>query len=269
MFFPELISNNQVISFVDENFSFKIADLSKISIFQQISNQIGDVVERLKKCIFLKDVTNDTATIKIDEGLSYVFIFNVPKDRSNESLLKDFNLNSTQIERFYKNNDWWYLVLKADQWKASESYFTKYKFEMKSSEEIIKKIKQKIQMLNYQKEAVDLKADSPQVENNKKTEQNSSRKNSEAFSWRKLSKDVSCKRDSIYSNYNSQDGKKGFRQNNSDSKRLRLNSEGNSIRKQSNYQGRKFSNHDNGQGLEELEIDLTNIKYSLNSKTLN
>lgn len=119
-----------------------------------------------------------------------------------------------------------------------------------------------VSLHNYHKETGDLKVRSEKDVANKhwKTKVRSET-GSESFSWRKKSNDTN---NVLSSGYNSHDKSSNYSRHNDSGnfKRERFNSEGNNKLASNNR-----SNYTNTNELEEIEIDVTNLKYSLTSKS--
>jgi hypothetical protein len=150
-----------------------------------------------------------------------------------EDMEKLFNVTSSNYIRLYKKSLFWTMVFESDVPAKIITALKEanIKYDILSKAELLKNINKHILQHNYTKDSNNLKAG------------RSDKKSIDNSSWRKGS---NCS-----SNPSSDKKDNSF-------KRDRFNSEGNN---HNAYTNNRFDD-----GVQEIEIDMNNIKYSLNSK---
>jgi len=263
-------------------------DIAKLSIKKE------DVQEIIKQKNFFKlSEDGETAILEIKNNFNIISVLNIPQNYSTEDIVKEFNLNPNI--KILKRSLFWHLSGEFTKEELNELFVkiskcsfqteNKIKHDLVTKTQIIQNILRQIHLNIYQKETSDLKGKNSEKSTNGNANQKTKEKtnpnisgsksnnSNEAFSWRKKSNDQSSNGNNGSDTKSKDQEKKNYQnykdntnnKSNNNFKRERFNSEGNATSKFSqnaNYN----SNLNNGTKLEEIEIDMSNIKYTLNIK---
>ena len=233
----------------------------------EITNYIQNKEELIsilqKYCEFF-NFSEDKETIQynLPEGMTVFSILNIPPKLSKEEVKNHIELINLQYNRLYKKGFYWILstvdkeTIICVQNSLREMIFdeVRIKYFHHNKNQILKMMKDKIDKNSYQKDAKYLGINnySGYYKNNYKKSKGSD-SDLDSFPWRKGSG----------GNKSSFDyGEKPYRKGNYYKyKRNRFNS-GDDGKKYNNYYKNYYSNNSN----QELEIDISKLKYSLNIK---
>ena len=263
---PENFENSKISTISNEQLSIKITDLleqKEINKYFQSKDQLIPIIE--KYCEFF-EFSEDKETIKyiLPEGMTVFSILNIPYKLNKEEVKNHIELINLQYNRLYRKGFYWILstidkeTVICVQNSLRELIFDeiRIKYIHNNKNQILKNMKDKMEKNSYQKDVKYLGI------NNNKYSKNSykgsgSDSESDAFSWRKGSGGTKSSFDS---------GEKPFKKNNYYKyKRNRFNSDNDGKKyKNNNYYQNYGSNNSNKSS--EIEIDISNLKYSLNIK---
>lgn len=260
---PESIEGSKLAEYLNEHFTYKISDLLKESEILSIYETKEKLIEGLSKYPFLK-ISEDKETISyiIDEKISVFKIQYFPMNLSKMEIASKLEIFDLKYDRFYKRNIYWLLVTNDKETQICvknslrELYIEdiKIKFENYSYNQLLKNMKEGIEKLTYKNEVKNLCVSPKDKRKNSNFSSGSNNKSnyyknrpsniSDHFSWRKGSNISSGKKyDNKYYNKS-----KKFNY-----KRSRFNSD-----PDNRYKNAAFD--------EELEIDVSSLKYPLNIK---
>ena len=212
-----------------------------------------------KYCEFFS-LSEDKESVKyiLPEGMTVFSILNIPPKYNKEEVKNDIELINLQYNRLYKNGFYWILsttdkeTIICVQNSLRELIFdeVRIKFIHHNKNQILKNMKDKLDKNSYQKDTKYLGINNGYGKNKYKKGQGFDDGN-DAFSWRKGSNKSSF-------DYSEKYYKKGGYYK---YKRNRFNS-GDDWKKNKNYQYQNYYNKNN----QEIEIDISNLKYDLNIK---
>ncbi len=199
----------------------------------------------------------------LPEGMTVFSILNIPPKLNKEEVKNHIELINLQYNRLYKKGFYWILstidkeTVICVQNSLRELIFdeVRIKYIHNNKSQILKMMKDKIDKNTYQKESKYLGINNNGYSKNNYNKPKVSDSDSDPFSWRKGSGGGKSSFD-----YN----EKIYKKNNYYKyKRNRFNS-GDDGKKYNNYYYKNYySNNSNNQ---EIEIDISNLKYSLNIK---
>ncbi len=201
-----------------------------------------DSIESVKKCNFLQYNESNEIVTYIENAINSIYIYENSPEENTIKLILSIQNEKIKFNRYYKRGDGKWVFVIEDNQKDFENKLNELKIKLyqltKSSI---------INTIIYNKESTNLKA---------KRKGSDYSNNNNNNSWRKYSNHSGSKKNSFDSyrsngSYNKQNYRKKY-------KRERFNSEGNS-----NW-GYKSYNYGFRNQYEEIEIDISKIKYSLN-----
>ena len=258
---PENFENSTIISITNEQLSIKISDLlNQPEISKYISSK-DDLISLIEKYCEFFVLSEDKESVKYElpEGMTVFSILNIPPKYNKEEVKNDIELINLQYNRLYKKGFYWILstidkeTIICVQNSLRELIFDemRIKFIHNNKNQILKSMKDKLDKNSYQKDTKYLGI------NNGYGKKNYPKKDSgdDAFSWRKGSNGNKSSFD-----YGEKPYKKGGYYK---YKRNRFNS-GDDGRKYKNYY--KYQNYYNNNNNQEIEIDISNLKYPLTIK---
>ena len=238
-------------------------------------------------CEFMK-VSEDNKTLEYDlpENMTVFNILNIPLKMSKEEVKKNIELINLQYNRLYKRGFYWVLstvdkeTVICMQNSLHDLHFdeSKVKYDLNYRNQIFRAMKDQVEKTVYQKEAKNLGIPRGNNKNNNYKTKGSDA-DSEAFSWRK----GSCEGKSSFDVNEKQNYKKNnnyYNKNNNQKKRNRFNSD-NAAQKYNNYENNYNSNHNyynnnynnnyynnyrSNNNNNEIEIDISNLKYPIHIK---
>jgi hypothetical protein len=194
---PENLESSKVISLLNENLSFKLDDFLNLKEVVKLTNKKDELISFLRQLSFIK-IEGESAQIHLPENFVYFSIMNFPQKMTKLDVIKSLELENVKYDRIYKKSLFWCLVTDVEatvrylenKIKSLKFEENSLKYDLVNKASLLKTITKQINNANYQKEANELKADTTS-NSSKKWEKkgDSSRHNSEAFSWRKKSND--------------------------------------------------------------------------------
>jgi len=264
---PENFENSKISTISNEQLSIKISDLleqKEINKYFQSKEQLIPMIE--KYCEFF-EFSEDKSTIKyiLPEGMTVFSILNIPYKLNKEEVKNHIELINLQYNRLYRKGFYWILstidkeTVICVQNSLRELIFdeVRIKYIHNNKNQILKSMKDKMEKNSYQRDVKYLG-----INNNSGYSKNiykgkGSDSDLDAFSWRKGSGGTKSSFDS---------GERPFKKNNYYKyKRNRFNSDNDGKKyKNNNYYQNYGSNNSNKSN--EIEIDISNLKYSLNIK---
>ena len=263
---PENFENSKISSISNDQFFIKIDDLllqKEITTYIHTKEKLIEIFE--KYCEFFK-FSEDKEKVQyiLPDGMTVFSILNIPHKLNKEEVKHHIELINLQYNRLYKKGFYWFLstidkeTVICVQNSLRELIFdeVRIKYIHNNKNQILKSMKDKMDKNLYQKDAKYL------GENNKNNYKKgkASDSDSDAFSWRKGSGGSKSSFDY---------GEKPYKKNNyyNKYKRNRFNSD-NDRKKYNNYYKNYGSNSSNNSinSNQELEIDISSLKYSLSIK---
>ena len=266
---PENFENSKISSISNDQLSLKVSDLlqqKEITKYIQSKEELIQIFE--KYCEFFK-FSEDKEKIQyiLPEGMTVFSILNIPPKLNKEEVKNHIELINLQYNRLYKKGFYWILstidkeTVICVQNSLRELIFdeVRIKYIHNNKNQILKSMKDKMDKNIYQKESKYLGINnSNNYSKNNYKKGKASDSDSDAFSWRKGSGGSKSSFDY---------GEKPYKKNNyyNKYKRKRFNSD-NDGKKSKNYYQNYGSNNSINNSNQEIEIDISNLKYSLNIK---
>ena len=251
---PENFENSKIITITNEQLSIKISDLlNQPQISKYITNK-EELISLIEKYCEFFTLSEDKEKVEynLPEGMTVFSILNIPPKCNKEEVKNHIELINLQYNRLYKKGFYWILstidkeTIICVQNSLRELIFdeVRIKFIHNNKNQIMKLMKDKLDKNSYQKDTKYLGINNGYIKKNKILD------GEDAFSWRKGSNKSSF-------DYGDKYYKKGYYKY----KRNRFNS-GDDGKKYKYY---KYNNnyYNNNQ---EIEIDISNLKYPLNIK---
>ena len=262
MLYPESLEQfSKVISILNEDFTFKGEDLyslkevsklfstkellyAYLTHLSKMSNPIIKINEDYTKCEIL-----------ISDKLMYYQFINIPPDYNSERVKLLLDLKDEDILRLYKSSIFWVLISDKEEFnnKFEKTLGTitvdkeekKLKYNITSAYTIKKMAKKAIEKRLNSKESDNL---------NNNTIKTSSKKSDDSMSWRKKSDEQDDLGYGYSTNYNNYGNKR----------RQRFKSDPNEHQGYDYYNKKKYFNkYDNQKDIEELKIELDEVKYPI------
>ena len=252
---PENFENSKIISITNEQLSIKISDLLNQPQISKYISKKEDLISLIQKYCEFFTLSEDKERVEynLPEGMTVFSILNIPPKCNKEEVKNHIELINLQYNRLYKKGFYWILstidkeTIICVQNSLRELIFdeVRIKFMHNNKNQILKLMKDKLDKNSYQKDTKYLGINNGYGKKNKGLE------GEDAFSWRKGSNKSSF-------DYGDKQYKKGYYKY----KRNRFNS-GDDGKKYKNYY--KYNNYyyNNNQ---EIEIDISNLKYPLSIK---
>ena len=192
-------------------------------------------------------------------------ILNIPPKYNKEEVKNDIELINLQYNRLYKNGFYWILstidkeTIICVQNSLRELIFdeVRIKFIHHSKAQILKIMKDKLDKSSYQKDTKYLGINNG-YDKNKYSKARGSESSEDNFSWRKGSGWNKTSFDYGDKYYYKKGGYYKYKRN-------RFNS-GDDGKKYKNYQNQNYYYNNNFNNNQEIEIDISNLKYALNIK---
>ena len=268
---PESFESSKIATITNDQLSLKTTDLleqNEISKYVKSKEQLISLIE--KYCEFFQ-FSDDKEKIQyiLPEGITVFSILNIPHNLKKDEVKHHLELINLQYNRLYKKGFYWFLstidkeTVICVQNSLRELRFEeiKVKYIHNNKNQILKNMKDKMDKNAYQKDTKYLG-----INNNSTYSKYSYNKNknsdsdSGSFSWRKGSGGTKSSFDY---------GEKPYKKSKYYKyKRNRFNSD-NDGKKYNNYYknyGSNNSSNSNNSQNQEVEIDITKLKYSLNIK---
>ena len=258
---PENFENSKINSLTNEQLSININDLleqNEVSKYIQNKDELISILQ--KYCEFFQ-ISEDKEKVQyiLPEGMTVFSILNIPPKLNKEEVKNHIELINLQYNRLYKKGFYWILstidkeTVICVQNSLRELIFdeVRIKYIHNNKNQILKMMKDKMDKNSYQKDAKYLGINNNGHSKNNYNKSKISDSDSDAFSWRKGSGGGKSSFD-----YNEKPYKKNYYYK---YKRNRFNS-GDAGKKYNNYYYKNYNNN------QEIEIDISNLKYSLNIK---
>ena len=258
---PENFENSKINSLTNEQLSININDLleqNEVSKYIQNKDELISILQ--KYCEFFQ-ISEDKEKVQyiLPEGMTVFSILNIPPKLNKEEVKNHIELINLQYNRLYKKGFYWILstidkeTVICVQNSLRELIFdeVRIKYIHNNKNQILKMMKDKMDKNSYQKDAKYLGINNNGHSKNNYNKSKISDSDSDAFSWRKGSGGGKSSFD-----YNEKPYKKNYYYK---YKRNRFNS-GDDGKKYNNYYYKNYNNN------QEIEIDISNLKYSLNIK---
>ena len=268
---PESFESSKIATITNDQLSLKTTDLleqNEISKYVKSKEQLISLIG--KYCEFFQ-FSDDKEKIQyiLPEGITVFSILNIPHNLKKDEVKHHLELINLQYNRLYKKGFYWFLstidkeTVICVQNSLRELRFDeiKVKYIHNNKNQLLKNMKDKVDKNAYQKDTKYLG-----INNNNSYSKYSYNKNknsdsdSGSFSWRKGSGGTKSSFDY---------GEKPYKKSKYYKyKRNRFNSD-NDGKKYNNYYknyGSNNSSNSNNSQNQEVEIDITKLKYSLNIK---
>ena len=266
--YPECLDFSKVISILNEDFSFSGNDLyflkeisklfsSKELLFKYLlhlskqKNPIISVNEDFSKCQLI-----------INDNMVYYQFVNIPTEYNSERVKLLLGINEEDYSRLYKSSIFWVLISEKEEFnKKFENVLKdilvdkegkKLKYNITSAFIIKKMAKKQIDKRIYNQETESLKNN--EKNNIKNNDFNRSKKSDDSMSWRKKS-DLSNDQDNLGYGYSKNYGNK---------RRQRFKSDPYEYQGNEFYNSKKnYINNDYQKGIEDLKVQLDDVKYPI------
>ena len=269
---PENFESSKITTITNEQLSIKLSDLLEQKEISKFINTKEELIAIIQKYCEFFQLSDDKEKIQyiLPEGMTVFSILNIPPNLNKEEVKHHLELINLQYNRLYKKGFYWYLstidkeTIICVQNSLRELIFdeVRIKYIHNNKNQILKNMKDKMDKNAYQKDAKYLGINygsgySKYNYNYNKGKMSDS--DSGSFSWRKGSGGGKSSFD-----YNEKPYKKGKYYK---YKRNRFNSD-NDGKKYNNYYKNYGSNNSNisNNSNQEVEIDISKLKYSLNIK---
>ena len=273
----------------------KIDDLLKQ---KEITKYVTDKEKLLSliksNCEFLK-VSEGVLEYNLPENMTVFSILNIPLKMTKDEVIKTIELINLQYNRLYKRGFYWVLstvdketvICMQNSLRDLNFDESKVKYDLNNRSQILKTMKDQAEKNLYQKEAKNLGVPKGNIKNNNNNfKPRGSDADSDAFSWRK----GSCEGKTSFDVGDKQGYKKNnyYNKNNNQKKRNRFNSDNagqkynnnnydnnynNYNYNNNNYNNNYYNNYNNNyhnnyrnNNTNEIEIDISNLKYPINIK---
>jgi hypothetical protein len=266
--YPECLDFSKVISILNEDFSFSGNDLyflkeisklfsSKELLFKYLlhlskqKNPIISVNEDFSKCQLI-----------INDNMVYYQFVNIPTEYNSERVKLLLGINEEDYSRLYKSSIFWVLISEKEDFnKKFENVLKeilvdkegkKLKYNITSAFMIKKMAKKQIDKRIYNQETESLKNN--EKNNIKNNDFNRSKNSDDSMSWRKKS-DLSNDQDNLGYGYSKNYGNK---------RRQRFKSDPYEYQGNEFYNSKKnYINNDYQKGIEDLKVQLDDVKYPI------
>ena len=263
---PENFENSKISSITNEQLSIKISDLleqKEINKYFQSKEQLIPILEKF--CEFF-EFSEDKENIKynLPEGMTVFSILNIPYKLNKEEVKNHIELINLQYNRLYRKGFYWFLstidkeTVICVQNSLRELIFDeiRIKYIHINKNQILKNMKDK---MSYQKDVKYLGINNSGATYSKGGYKGkSSDSDSDAFSWRKGSGGNNSSFDY---------GEKPYKKNNYYKyKRNRFNSDNDGKKYKNNNYYQNYGSNNSSKSNNEIEIDISSLKYSLNIK---
>ena len=267
LLYPECLDFSKVISILDEDFMFtgenlySLKEVSKLfsnkeimySYLKHLSEQANPIIsvnEDFTKCRIL-----------INDKMIYYQLVNIPIDYDTERVKLLLGLKKEDYLRLYKSSIFWVLISENEEFndkfeKELQNIFIdnedkKLKYNITSSSMIKKMAKKQIEKRLYNQETENLKNQQKNI--NLNIEIGKNKKSDDSMSWRKKS-DLSNDQDDLgygYKNYGNK-------------RRQRFKSDPYENNRNDYYNSKKnYKYNNNQQNIDELKIQLNDVKYPI------
>jgi len=266
--YPECLDFSKVISILTEDFSFSGNDLYSL---KEISKLFSTKELLFKYLIYLSKEKNPIISVNedcskcqliINDNLVYYQFVNIPTEYNSERVKLLLGINEEDYSRLYKSSIFWVLISEKEEFnKKFENVLKdilvdkegkKLKYNITSAFMIKKMAKKQIDKRIYNQETESLKNN--EKNNIKNNDFNRSKKSDDSMSWRKKS-DLSNDQDNLGYGYSKNYGNK---------RRQRFKSDPYEYQGNEFYNSKKnYINNDYQKGIEDLKVQLDDVKYPI------
>lgn len=272
LLYPESLESSKLFNCFSENLDAKVSNFMQVKEISKLVESESLLIEYLKRMNFFEySLESNTVTYKLSQDLIVFDLVNIPLKLNQGNLLNYLNLatefQNGQLLRVYKKSIFWYIVTTQDNEELVENKLktakipdleTVLKYEKSNQVQIVNKLKKEISHSHYIKDSQGLKSNVVTNDNNSKHDNK--------LSWRKKSNDTNEDK-KIQKGSHKNSNFSGFQRSgmtqapntqvNSGFVRNRYNSDGNQQIKNVYKPEKK---------IDEIEIDLSQINYSLKIK---
>jgi hypothetical protein len=266
--YPECLDFSKIISILNEDFSFSGNDLY---LLKEISKLFSNKELLFKYLIYLSKQKNPIITVNedfskcqliINDNMVYYQFVNIPTEYNSERVKLLLGINEEDYSRLYKSSIFWVLISEKEDFnKKFENVLKeilvdkegkKLKYNITSASMIKKMAKKQIDKRIYNQETESLKNN--EKNNIKNNDFNRSKKSDDSMSWRKKS-DLSNDQDNLGYGYSKNYGNK---------RRQRFKSDPYEYQGNEFYNSKKnYINNDYQKGIEDLKVQLDDVKYPI------
>ena len=261
MLYPESLEQfSKVISILNEDFTFKGEDLyslkevSKLFSTKELLYTYLTHLSKMPNPIIKVNEDYTKCEIIINDKLMHYQFINIPPDYNSERVMLLLNLKDEDVLRLYKSSIFWDLISEKEEFNANfektldkitvDKENKKLKYNITSAYTIKKMAKKEI--------GKRLNKESDNQKNNIRDANN--KKSDDSMSWRKKV-DISNEQDEL--GY-------GYKENYGNKRRQRFKSDPNEYQDNDYYNKKKYFNRfDNKKDIEELKIELDEVKYPI------
>jgi len=267
LLYPECLDFSKVISILDEDFVFTGENLYSLKEVSKLFSNKELLFEYLKHLSIKKNpiisVNEDYSKCKIllNDKMIYYQLVNIPIDYDLDKVKSLLGLKDEDYLRLYKSSIFWVLISENEEFNNKfekdikniyiDNEEKKLKYNITSSSMIKKMAKKQIEKRIYNQETENLKNKQKNIIIN--NENNKSKKSDDSMSWRKKS-DLSNDQDDLgygYKNYGNK-------------RRQRFKSDPYENNGKDYYYNKKYyNNYDNQQNIDDLKIQLNDVKYPI------
>ena len=266
--YPECLDFSKVISILTEDFSFSgndlysLKEISKLFSTKELLFQYLINLSKQKNPIISVNEDFSKCQLIINDNMVYYQFVNIPTEYNSERVKLLLGINEEDYSRLYKSSIFWVLISEKEEFnKKFENVLKdilvdkegkKLKYNITSAFMIKKMAKKQIDKRIYNQETESLKNN--EKNNIKNNDFNRSKKSDDSMSWRKKS-DLSNDQDNLGYGYSKNYGNK---------RRQRFKSDPYEYQGNEFYNSKKnYINNDYQKGIEDLKVQLDDVKYPI------
>ena len=266
--YPECLDFSKVISILTEDFSFSgndlysLKEISKLFSTKELLFQYLINLSKQKNPIITVNEDFSKCQLIINDNMVYYQFVNIPTEYNSERVKLLLGINEEDYSRLYKSSIFWVLISEKEEFnKKFENVLKdilvdkegkKLKYNITSAFMIKKMAKKQIDKRIYNQETESLKNN--EKNNIKNNDFNRSKKSDDSMSWRKKS-DLSNDQDNLGYGYSKNYGNK---------RRQRFKSDPYEYQGNEFYNSKKnYINNDYQKGIEDLKVQLDDVKYPI------
>ena len=267
LLYPECLDFSKVISILDEDFVFtgenlySLKEVSKLFLNKELLFKYLKHLSIKKNPIISVNEDYSKCKILLNDKMIYYQLVNIPIDYDLDKVKSLLGLKDEDYLRLYKSSIFWVLISENEEFNNKfekdikniyiDNEEKKLKYNITSSSMIKKMAKKQIEKRLYNQETENLKNKQKNIIIN--NENNKSKKSDDSMSWRKKS-DLSNDQDDLgygYKNYGNK-------------RRQRFKSDPYENNGKDYYYNKKYyNNYDNQQNIDDLKIQLNDVKYPI------
>ena len=266
--YPECLDFSKVISILNEDFSFSgndlyfLKEISKLFSSKELLFKYLLHLSKQKNPIISGNEDFSKCQLIINDNMVYYQFVNIPTEYNSERVKLLLGINEEDYSRLYKSSIFWVLISEKEEFnKKFENVLKdilvdkegkKLKYNITSAFMIKKMAKKQIDKRIYNQETESLKNN--EKNNIKNNDFNRSKKSDDSMSWRKKS-DLSNDQDNLGYGYSKNYGNK---------RRQRFKSDPYEYQGNEFYNSKKnYINNDYQKGIEDLKVQLDDVKYPI------